>query len=183
MAGVSTWATKLPPPPTFVHTRAVLSCPAPADICATDTRAKSDSNGLQGKMLKRWIAVVVVWCGAPAAAIAQPVMLTCTGTMVQFSPERIEGNVSPTSAALDLDQRTLRVFGGTYDITDIRETELVLSGKSAELVFFGTVDRTAGTIGIMAMRPEERAKLNSGKPSQMSMNMNLTCSPAKQRMF
>ncbi|QHO72319.1 hypothetical protein ACH79_06450 [Bradyrhizobium sp. CCBAU 051011] len=134
-------------------------------------------------MLKRWIALLALGCSAPATAVAQPVLLTCTGTMFQFITERIEGTVAPTTATIDLDQRTVRVLGGTYDITDIRENDLVLSGKSSELVFFGTVDRTAGTISIMAMRPEERAKLNAGKSSQMSMHMNLTCGPAKQRMF
>ena len=35
---------------------------------------------------------------APVAAIAQPILVTCTGTLVQFTTERFEGNVSPTSA-------------------------------------------------------------------------------------
>lgn len=124
--------------------------------------------------------VLVILCSA--AASAAPVLLTCTGRMAQFA-EQIEGTVAPNTVTVDLDQRTVRVLGGVYDITDIRETELFLSGKSSELVFFGTVDRTAGTISIMAMRPEERAKLNAGKSSQMSMKIDLTCTPAKQRLF
>src|SRR4051812_24532077 len=92
-------------------------------------------------VLKRWITVFSVGCSAPAAAVAQPVLLSCTGTMVQFTTERMEGRVSPTTATIDLDQRTVRVLGGTYDITDIKDTELTLSGKSSELVFSGTVDR------------------------------------------
>ena len=69
---------------------------------------------------------------------------------------------------LHLDRRALQVLGGTYDITDVKETELILSGSSSGLVFFGTVDRTAGTIFLLGMRPEERAKLQNGQSAERS---------------
>ncbi|MGY4253635.1 hypothetical protein ACVI1L_000703 [Bradyrhizobium sp. USDA 4516] len=132
-------------------------------------------------MLKRLIAATVLgW--APSVSCAQPILLTCTGTLVQFAPQRIEGNVAPTSVTIDLEGKTARVLGGTYEITSIKENELVLSGSSSEMMFFGTVDRTAGTISIMAMRPEERAKLNNGMSGKMSITINLNCTPAK-KMF
>ncbi|WP_456633984.1 hypothetical protein [Bradyrhizobium sp. USDA 10063] len=135
-------------------------------------------------MLKRLIAaMIMVGCSAPVAAAGQPTLLTCTGTFGQLATEWIQGKVPPTSAAIDLDRRTVQVLGGTYDITDVKETELILSGSTSELVFFGTVDRTAATIFISGMRPEERAKLQKGQSAQASMNYNLTCAPAKQRMF
>lgn len=135
-------------------------------------------------MLRRWIAaVVVIGCSASVAAAGQPILLTCTCTFGQLATEWIQGKVPPTSAAIDLDRRPLQVLGGTYDITDVKETELMLSGSSSGLVFFGSVDRTAGTIFISGMRPDERAKLQNGQSAQASMNYNLTCAPAKQRLF
>ncbi|MGY8677281.1 hypothetical protein Q2941_05615 [Bradyrhizobium sp. UFLA05-153] len=135
-------------------------------------------------MLKQWIAaMIVVACCAPTPAAGQPILLTCTGTFGQLGTEWIQGKLSPTSAAIDLDRRTVQVLGVTYDIALIKETELVLSGSSSELVFFGTVDRTAGTISISGMLPEEYAKLQNGKSAQASTNFSLTCAPAKQRLF
>ncbi|MEY9115960.1 hypothetical protein [Bradyrhizobium diazoefficiens] len=128
--------------------------------------------------------MMLVGCSAPVAAADRPILLTCTGTFGQLSTQWIQGNVPPTSAAIDLDRRTLQVLGGTYDIADIKETSLILSGRSSTgMVFFGSVDRTAGTISISGMRPEEHAKLQKGQSAQASMNYDLRCAPAKERMF
>lgn len=127
--------------------------------------------------------MIVVGCSASAAAADPPIMLTCSGTFGQLSTEWIQGKVPSTTATIDLDRRTVQVLGGTYDIADVKEAELVLSGSSSVLTFFGTVDRTAGTITISGMRPGERAKLQNGKSAQASMNLSLTCSPANQRLF
>lgn len=127
--------------------------------------------------------MIVVGSSAPVAAADQPILLTCTGTFGQLSNEWIQGKVPPTTATIDLDRRTLQVLGGTYNIADVKETELVLSGSSSALVFFGGIDRTAGTISISGMRPEEHAKLIKGQSAQASINYSLTCAPAKQRLF
>jgi len=133
--------------------------------------------------MKVLFATLVFVLFSPVAATAEQIMLTCTGTITEYkNKEPTSGPVSPSTAMIDVDRKTVSILGGPYDITHVAPERLYLSASTLDLVFQDSIDRTTGTVSIWATSHEEDAKFQNKKPFHVSMKIDLTCPPAK-RMF
>jgi hypothetical protein len=95
--------------------------------------------------MKVLFATLVFVLFSPVAATAEQIMMTSTGTITEYkSKEPTSGPVSPSTAMIDVDRKTVSILGGAYDITHVAPERIYLSASTSDLIFQGSIDRTTG---------------------------------------
>ena len=105
-----------------------------------------------------WIAALS--CAA-SSALAEPVNLTCSGTVHQYIlPTVREAFLAPAAAQVDLETFTITTPLGHYHITETDEILVTFTGQPSNgYVITGTLDRSSGRMNIRWLSEHEQAEL------------------------
>jgi hypothetical protein len=128
-----------------------------------------------------WIAAVS--CVA-SSALAEPVDLTCSGTVHQYIlPMVREASLAQAAAQVDLETFTITTPLGHYHITETDDSSVTFTGQPSNgYVITGTLDRSSGRMNIRWLSEHALAEFDQKGQAEIGMSADLKCSRAT-RLF
>lgn len=121
-----------------------------------------------------WIAALS--CAA-SSALAEPVDLTCWGTVHQYIPIVREASLAQATAQVDLETFTVTTPLGHYHITETDESSVTFNGQSSNgYVVTGTLDRSSGQMSIRWLSKHAQAEFDQTGQAEIGMSADLKCS-------
>jgi hypothetical protein len=128
--------------------------------------------------MKKVFWVAALSCAA-TSALAEPVDLTCWGTVHQYTPTAAEASLASFAAQVDLGTSTIATSLGRYQMTETDGSSVTFIGSSSNgFVITGTLDRSSGQMNIRWLSEKEQAKFDQTGQAELGMSADLKCSKA-----
>lgn len=126
------------------------------------------------------IPVVIFGVFFTSAALAAPITLICTGTLVAGGQTT---QIAGETAILDLQTNTFKPpMYNAFPLSRVADNSLSFGSESGTLSVWGSLDRVSGSLSMNVLEPKERHKLQAGTSAHFLAWMTAKCAPA-QRMF
>jgi hypothetical protein len=128
--------------------------------------------------MKIAFAAAVVLMISSRQAYAEVVSMVCGGSMRRYLPDRMDMEIAPAAASLDIANRQIATPLGAFPITQVDDTSITFGTRSLK----GILDRLTGMMNIFTRPEGDKTDMQTSMPSQVQMHSELKCSVAK-RLF